>query len=92
MSIATPFEGPSPGRAPIIVPKIQPTTAKPRQVGVKATENPKAKFENKSMLFTPYNHLGKANKPRPSPYLKIINKTTESPTPIATDSILRGLI
>ena len=35
--MATPFDGPSPGRAPITVPKIQPIMAKDNVVGVRAT-------------------------------------------------------
>ena len=44
MSIATPLEGPSPGKAPIIVPRMHPTIAKLRVVNVSAMPKPRAKF------------------------------------------------
>ena len=44
MRIATPLEGPSPGKAPIIVPRMHPTIAKLRVVNVSAMPKPRAKF------------------------------------------------
>ena len=47
--MATPLEGPSPGKAPIIVPRIQPTMARNSVVGVSATEKPRARFDIRSI-------------------------------------------
>ena len=49
--MATPFDGPNPGRAPIIVPKTQPIMARAKVVGVRATWNPNAKLLISSIVL-----------------------------------------
>ena len=71
MSIATPLEGPRPGKAPIIVPSTQPAIAKLNVVIVRATLKPSIKFSTISILSYPNTARGKGNKLSPNPNLKI---------------------
>jgi len=63
INMATPFDGPSPGKAPTMVPMTQPTTASMRLVGVMATAKPFASSENTSTDELPDQVLGERYKP-----------------------------
>ena len=79
--MATPFEGPSPGKAPIIVPSTQPAIAKLKVVGVRATLKPRIRFSIIS-IFYPKIIRGSGNRLSPSPNLKIRKRQDESPIPV----------
>ena len=81
-----------PGRAPTIVPKMQPQTAKKRVEGPSATLKPRARLLSKSINNYPINHLGKAERPKPKPNLKIIKRPTDKQIPVIIDNLISGFI
>src|SRR5690606_5093149 len=66
MRIATPFDGPRPGSAPMIVPRNAPATARNRVNGVRATPNPIERLASVSMRRAPSAHQrpGKGGEPQ----------------------------
>ena len=92
MRIATPFEGPKPGNAPIIVPRIQPMIAKLKVVGVSAIPKPRAKFWKSSIYDQPIRNFGKGNRLSPKPNLNITNKDNDKIIPVDDDLKTLGLI
>ena len=68
-SRATVIAGPMPGSTPTAVPRITPSAAQARLVGVSAVANPLSRSDSASIYKTPSS--GPAGRPMPSPRAKI---------------------
>ena len=78
--IATPFDGPRPGSAPMMVPIKQPMTASISVKGDSAMENPIARLDNSSISRPSSDQTpGKGKKPKPEDVFEKHEQTARQP-------------